>query len=94
MKQEMKWIGLSESRLLAYSKTKTQISCAVSATYIVQAIYFLNPHFQASSNLLWLYTDLVENPEDRFCCDVDQVMASRIVLIMQLRELVMLSFCF
>ena len=49
----------------AYAKTKTQISCAVTAklisayvfaTWIVQTLYFLNPTFQASSQLLWLYS--------------------------------------
>ena len=48
----------------AYAKTKTQISFAVTAklisacvfaTWIVQDLFFLNPKFQASSNLLWLY---------------------------------------
>ena len=46
---------------LAYAKTKTQISFAVTAklisafvfaTYTVQSLYFLNPKFQASSLLL------------------------------------------
>ena len=45
-------------------QTKTQISCAVTAqlisaffaTRIVQSLYFLNPKFQASSHLLWLYS--------------------------------------
>ena len=45
----------------AYAKTKTQISFAVTAklisafvfaTRIVQSLYFLNPKFQASSNVL------------------------------------------
>ena len=48
-----------------YAKTKTQISFAVTAqlvsafvfaTWIVQSLYFLNPKFQASSHLLWLYS--------------------------------------
>ena len=48
-------------RIFAYAKTKTQISFAVtaklisafvSATQIEQSIYFLNPKFQASSDLL------------------------------------------
>ena len=47
-----------------YPKTKTQISFAVTAklirafvfaTQIVESLYFLNPKFQASSHLLWLY---------------------------------------
>ena len=64
---------------IAYAKTRTQISFAVTAklisafvfaTRIVQSLYFLNSKFQASSHLLWLYSlvvsDLVGNPEDRF----------------------------
>ena len=51
--------------LFAYAKTKTQISFVVTAklisafvfaTRIVQSLYFLNPKFQASSHLLWLYS--------------------------------------
>ena len=50
--------------LIAYAKTKTQISFAVTAklisafvfaTRIVQSLFFLNPKFQASSHLLWLH---------------------------------------
>ena len=65
--------------VFAYAKTKTQISFAVTAklisvfvfaTRIVQFLYFLNPKFQASSHLVWLYSlvcvGLVGNPEDRF----------------------------
>ena len=44
----------------------------------VQSLYFLNPKFQASSYLLWLYSlicvDLVGNPEDRFSYDTAQIM--------------------
>ena len=48
----------------AYAKTKTHMNFAVTAklissfvfaTRIVQSLYFLNPKFQASSHLLWLY---------------------------------------
>ena len=48
----------------SYAKTKTQISFAVTAklisafvfaTRIVHLLFFLNPKFQASSRLLWLY---------------------------------------
>ena len=54
-----------KNRIFAYAKTKTQISFAVTAklisafvfaTRIVQSLYFLNPKFQASSHLLWLYS--------------------------------------
>ena len=53
---------------LAYAKTKAKISCAatmqlisafVFATWIVQSLYFLNPKFQASSHLLWLYSPIL-----------------------------------
>ena len=55
----------------AYAKTKTQISCAVTtelisafvfAIKIVQFLNFLNPQFQVSSHLLWLYTLVCVGP--------------------------------
>ena len=73
------WAATRENRFFAYAKTKTQISFAVTgklisvfvfATQIVQFLCFLNPKFQVSSHLQWLYSrfvwDLVGNPEDRF----------------------------
>ena len=54
-----------------YAKTKTQISFAVTtklisafvfATWIVQSLYCLNPKFQASSHLLWLYSLVCVEP--------------------------------
>ena len=57
--------------LVAYAKTKTQISFVVTAklisvfvfaTKIVQSLYFLNPKFQASSHLLWLYSPVCVGP--------------------------------
>ena len=68
--------------VLAYAKTKAQISFAITgklnsafvfATRIVQSLYFLNPKFQASSCTAWLVLDLVENPEDRFSHNKDQI---------------------
>ena len=53
-----------------YVKTEAQISCAVIAqlisafvftTQIVQSL-FLNPEFQASSSLLWLYSPVCIGP--------------------------------
>ena len=38
------------------------ISAFVFATYIVQSLYFLNPKFQASSYLLWLYSPVCVRP--------------------------------
>ena len=55
----------------AYAKTKTQISFAVTAKLIsavvfairkVQSLYYLNPKFQASSHLLWLYSPVCVRP--------------------------------
>ena len=43
-------------------------SAFVFATRIVPSLYFLNPKFQASSHLLWLYSR-VGNPENRFSHD-------------------------
>ena len=67
------WIQLNlvmtENRLFAYAKTKTQIRCAVCAAdlhlcfrYTVQFLYFLNPKFQDSSHLLWLYSTVCVGP--------------------------------
>ena len=58
-------------RLFANAKIKALISCAVNAqlisafvfaTQIVQSLYFLNPKFQASSHLLWLYRPVCVGP--------------------------------
>ena len=55
----------------AYAKTKTQISFAVTAKLIsafvfatrkVQFLYYLNPKFQASNHLLWLYSPVCVGP--------------------------------
>ena len=54
----------------AYAKTKPQISCAVTALLIstfvfatsrVQSLFYLNPKFQASSHLLWLYSSVCQH---------------------------------
>ena len=67
----LKWASLWENRLFAYSKTKTQISFAVTAklisafvfaTRIVQSLYYLNPKFQASRHILWLYSPVCVRP--------------------------------
>ena len=58
-------------RAFAYAKTKTQISCAVTAQLnsafvfairTVQSLFYLNPKFQASSHLLWLYSSVCVGP--------------------------------
>ena len=55
----------------AYAKTKMQISFAVTAklisafvfaTQIVESLFYLNPKFQASSNLLWQYSPVCVEP--------------------------------
>ena len=55
----------------SFAKTKTQISCAVTAqlisafvfaTWIVQSLFYLNPKFQACSHLLWLYSLVCVRP--------------------------------
>ena len=55
----------------AYAKSKSQISFAVTAklisvfvfaTRIVQSLFYLNPKFQASSHLLWLYSPVFVGP--------------------------------
>ena len=42
--------------------TAKLISSFVFATRIVQSLYFLNPKFQASSHLLWLYSPVCVGP--------------------------------
>ena len=65
------WASLWENRIFAYAKTKTQISFAVTAKLIsafvfaiqiVQSLYYLNPKFQASNYLLWLYSPVCVGP--------------------------------
>ena len=65
------WASLWEKRLFAYAKTKTQISCAVTAqlisafvfaVWIVQFLYYLNLKFQASSHILLLYSTVCVRP--------------------------------
>ena len=65
------WAATWENRIFAYAKTKTQISFAVTAklisafvfaTWIVQSLCFLNPKFQVSSHLLWLYSPVSVGP--------------------------------
>ena len=57
------------NRLLAFAKTKTQISFAVTAKlislcfcYTDSTIPLLPPKFQASSHLLWLYSPVCVGP--------------------------------
>ena len=43
-------------------KTAKLISAFIFATRIVQSLYYLNPKFQASSHLLWLYSPVCVGP--------------------------------
>ena len=83
------WAVSWENQHLAYAKTKTQISFAVTAKLIsafvlaariVQCVYFLNPKFQASSYLQWLYSlvrvRLCQNPH----CGFSHIAAHFIVM--------------
>ena len=74
-------LDMRKPLFFACAKTKTQINFAVTAKLIsafvfairiVQSLY-LNPKFQASSHLLWLYSLVcVGNPEDRLSHDEAQ----------------------
>ena len=65
-----------ENQQFAYTKTKTQISCAVTAqlisafvfvTGIIQSLFFQNLKFQASSMLLSLYRPICVGSGHRNC---------------------------
>ena len=68
---EKLWAATWENRIFAYAKAKTQISFAVTtklisafvfATWIIQSLSFLNPKFQVSCHLLWLYSPVCVGP--------------------------------
>ena len=40
-------------------KTKTHLITFISTSLIIQSLYFLNPKFQISNHLLWLYDSLI-----------------------------------
>ena len=46
----------------SFAVTAKLISAFVFATRIVQTLFFLNPKFQASSHLLWLYSPVCVGP--------------------------------
>ena len=65
------WAASWENGIIAYAKTKAQISFAVTAklisafvfaTRIVQFLFYLNPKFQASSSFLSLYRPVCVGP--------------------------------
>ena len=47
---------------ISFAVTAKLISAFVFATWIVQSLYFLNPKFLASSNLLWVYSLVCVRP--------------------------------
>ena len=48
--------------LISFAVTAKLISAFVSATWIVQYLYFLNKKFQVSSHLLWLHSPVYVGP--------------------------------
>ena len=69
--RRFRWAATWENRILAYAKTKTQISFAVTAKLIsvivfatrkVQSLPFLNPKFQVPSYLQWLSSPVCVGP--------------------------------
>ena len=53
-----------EKTCFLYMQKKGTNQLRVTATYKVQSLYLLNPKFQTSSDLLWLY----RHPKERFPC--------------------------
>ena len=62
---------------IRFAVTAKLISAFVFAILIVQSLYFPNPKFQASSNLLWLYSPVCvgpgRKPERWFSHDAAQI---------------------
>ena len=69
------WAASWENQQSAYAKTKTQISFAVTAIWIVQYLYFLNTKFQAPSHLQWLYSLVCVRPGQNPHCWFSHVAA-------------------
>ena len=53
---------LGDKMLTLSSMDNLIVPCNLLATRIVQSIYFLNPKFQASSHLLWVYSPVCVGP--------------------------------
>ena len=53
---------LRSASRLSFAVTAKLISAFVFATWIVHSLIFLNPKFQASSHLLWLYSPVCFGP--------------------------------
>ena len=56
---------------ISFAVTAKLISTFVFATWIVQFLYFLNPKFQASRRLLWLYSPVCVGPGSSFVSSED-----------------------
>ena len=67
---------------MSLAVTAKLISAFVFATQIVQSLYFLNPKFQASRHLLWLYSPVCvgpgRKPECWFSHDAAHIVAPRL----------------
>ena len=67
------------------NKDAELISAFVFATWIGQSLYFLNPKFQASSHLMWLYSPVCvgpgRKPEDRFSHNEAQWVSSCLLYV-------------
>ena len=65
------------SMLKQMHRSAAWLSTFAFATQIVQSLCFLNQKFQASNNLLWLYSSIVSglvgNTEDMFSLDADHL---------------------
>ena len=55
-------INFAETAQISFTVTAKLISAFVFATQIVEFVYFLNPKFQASRRLLWLYSSVCVGP--------------------------------
>ena len=71
-------------------REKTQINLAVTeklirvfvfTTCIVQSLFFLNPKFQASSSLLWLYSPVCVGPVQKPHCWLSHKVAQLFILL-------------
>ena len=65
---------MKKNLIFAYAKTKTHISCAITAqliifvfaTWVVPFLLYLYPKFQDSSFLLWVYRPVCVGPGQKF----------------------------
>ena len=71
------FLHMRKQRRRSASRTAKLISAFVFATGIVQSLYFLNPNFQASSHLQWIYSLVCVGPgrkaEDWFIHNESQI---------------------